>query len=410
MAAICGKRTLATAPRRHRPRRAPLRRLGVDLPPELSSSSSTGGASTTTASRTPASSYRLTSAGAVRPTSRRCASGHRGGTTPSTSTTKTSRTSSATPPPSSGTARRADVSLIRCEVADRVATITLDDPDRRNAMTSTWSTRSWPRSTAWRRTTAWARSRHRRPAGLLRGADLSHLGSRSRRACATSTRASSAWAAAPLPTLAAVNGAAVGAGMNLALVLRPAAGRPPGPSSTRGSCSSALHPGGGHTWMFHVSRAAGRGGARSLFGEVLDGPGRALRPRVALRRRRRAGWPRPPRWPAAPPACRGALPPGQGHPGGDARRPDPCRGGRPRARGAALVVGPARVRRTAEGACGRRSPAADPTGSEVGACRVLGVEQEVGDEVQQRGPLLSSRCSTVCANSAFVGTRPNIPR
>ena len=28
-----------------------------------------------------------------------------------------------------------DVSLIRCEVADRVATITLDDPDRRNALT-----------------------------------------------------------------------------------------------------------------------------------------------------------------------------------------------------------------------------------------------------------------------------------
>ena len=53
----------------------------------------------------------------------------------------------------------------------------------------------------------------------------------------------------PLPTLAAVNGAAVGAGMNLALVcdVRIAARR--AKFDTR-FLQLGLHPGGGHTWMF----------------------------------------------------------------------------------------------------------------------------------------------------------------
>ncbi len=77
-------------------------------------------------------------------------------------------------------------------------------------------------------------------------------------------------ARSPLPTLAAVNGAAVGAGMNLALGcdVRLAARR--AKFDTR-FLQIGLHPGGGHTWM--LRRIAGPQAAMAavVFGEVMDG-------------------------------------------------------------------------------------------------------------------------------------------
>ncbi|MGZ4673532.1 MAG: enoyl-CoA hydratase [Ilumatobacteraceae bacterium] len=77
-------------------------------------------------------------------------------------------------------------------------------------------------------------------------------------------------ARSPLPTLAAVNGAAVGAGMNLALGcdIRLAARR--AKFDTR-FLQIGLHPGGGHTWM--LRRIAGPQAAMAavIFGEVIDG-------------------------------------------------------------------------------------------------------------------------------------------
>jgi len=77
-------------------------------------------------------------------------------------------------------------------------------------------------------------------------------------------------ARSPLPTLAAVNGAAVGAGMNLAL------GCDVRLASTRAKFDTrflqiGLHPGGGHTWM--QVRTVGHQGAMAavIFGQVLDG-------------------------------------------------------------------------------------------------------------------------------------------
>src|SRR5206468_6591104 len=74
----------------------------------------------------------------------------------------------------------------------------------------------------------------------------------------------------PLPTIAAVNGAAVGAGMNLALVcdVRIAARR--AKFDTR-FLQLGLHPGGGHTWMFRRIAGPQAVFATVVFGEVLDG-------------------------------------------------------------------------------------------------------------------------------------------
>ncbi|MBM3805629.1 MAG: enoyl-CoA hydratase [Actinobacteria bacterium] len=74
----------------------------------------------------------------------------------------------------------------------------------------------------------------------------------------------------PLPTIAAVNGAAVGAGMNLALCcdVRIAAER--AKFDTR-FLQIGLHPGGGHTWMFRNIAGPQATMAAVVFGEVLDG-------------------------------------------------------------------------------------------------------------------------------------------
>lgn len=76
-------------------------------------------------------------------------------------------------------------------------------------------------------------------------------------------------AACPLPTIAAVNGAAVGAGLNLALAADVRLAGPKAKFDTR-FLPLGLHPGGGYTWM--AQRALGPQGAAAmtLFGEVLD--------------------------------------------------------------------------------------------------------------------------------------------
>ena len=74
----------------------------------------------------------------------------------------------------------------------------------------------------------------------------------------------------PLPTIAAVNGAAVGAGMNLALCcdVRIAAHR--AKFDTR-FLQIGLHPGGGHTWMLRNIVGPQATMAAVIFGEILDG-------------------------------------------------------------------------------------------------------------------------------------------
>jgi enoyl-CoA hydratase len=74
----------------------------------------------------------------------------------------------------------------------------------------------------------------------------------------------------PLPTVAAVNGPAVGAGFNLALAcdLRVAG------TSARFDARFlriGIHPGGGHTWLLDRAVGPQAAAALNLFGERLDG-------------------------------------------------------------------------------------------------------------------------------------------
>ena len=74
----------------------------------------------------------------------------------------------------------------------------------------------------------------------------------------------------PLPTIAAVNGPAVGAGFNLALVCDLRVTTPAARFDTR-FAQIGLHPGGGHVWMLDRLAGPQTTAAMALFGERVDG-------------------------------------------------------------------------------------------------------------------------------------------
>ena len=166
-------------------------------------------------------------------------------------------------------------SRVRTEIADRVAVVTLDDPDRRNALDLPFCDElvaTFDELEA--RDDVGAVVVTGAPPAFCAGADLSHLGSSgggdAREGLLAVYEGFLRVGRCPLPTIAAVNGAAVGAGMNLALVcdLR-LAGRS-ARFDTR-FLQLGLHPGGGHTWLFRRITGPQAVVATVLFGEVLDG-------------------------------------------------------------------------------------------------------------------------------------------
>ena len=162
------------------------------------------------------------------------------------------------------------------DIADGVAVVTLDAPDRRNALTLPMvdeiaaaldAARGRPRRSAPSSSPA-----PRRPSA--RAPTCPTSGRASARACCTSTRGSSASAGRPLPSIAAVNGAAVGAGVNLALVCDVIVAGASARFDTR-FLQLGIHPGGGHTWMLQRRVGPQAAAAMVLFGRVLDGPAAA---------------------------------------------------------------------------------------------------------------------------------------
>jgi len=169
------------------------------------------------------------------------------------------------------------------DVRDRVALITVNDPERRNAVTLDISaglraaiSRAEDDSGVHAVIVTGAGS------AFCAGADLSNLGSRpARESLHQIYDGFLAVADCTLPTVAAVNGPAVGAGLNLALACDVRIAGPKAVFDPRFQ-KLGIHPGGGATWM--LQRAAGPEVARAalLFGMRFDAEA-AVRHRIALR-------------------------------------------------------------------------------------------------------------------------------
>ncbi|MGW4101022.1 MULTISPECIES: enoyl-CoA hydratase [unclassified Mycobacterium] len=155
-------------------------------------------------------------------------------------------------------------------VDDHIAVITVNDPDRRNAVT-------FEMSAALRAAVEAAEANPDVHAVIVTGAgkafcagaDLTALGEATEDGLRKIYDGFLAVANCTLPTIAAVNGAAVGAGLNLALA---ADVRIAGPSALFDPRFQKLgiHPGGGATWM--LQRGVGPQVARAalLFGMRFD--------------------------------------------------------------------------------------------------------------------------------------------
>ena len=163
------------------------------------------------------------------------------------------------------------MALVLLEIADGVATLTLNNPDERNTMTAPMVAEI---------IAAMDRIEGDSAIGALvvtgtapafcAGANLGNLAEADGESLGVIYEGFLRIARSPLPTIAAVNGAAVGAGMNLALGcdVRIAAKR--AKFDTR-FLQLGIHPGGGHTWMLRRIVGPQVTAATVLFGEVLDG-------------------------------------------------------------------------------------------------------------------------------------------
>ena len=161
--------------------------------------------------------------------------------------------------------------MVMYDVRDGIATLTLNNPSERNSMTAEMvrdivsamdSAESDPNVRVVIVTGA--------PPAFCAGANLGNLAEATRESLLDIYEGFLRIARSPLPTIAAVNGAAVGAGMNLALGCDLRIAGKSAKFDTR-FLQLGLHPGGGNTWMQLRIAGLQTAMATALFGEVLDG-------------------------------------------------------------------------------------------------------------------------------------------
>ncbi len=161
--------------------------------------------------------------------------------------------------------------LVLTDVSDGVGTLTLNNPDERNTLTAPMVEEIVAAVEAFEADDAvGAIVVTGTPPAFCAGANLGNLRNSDGASLGNIYEGFLRVARSTLPTLAAVNGAAVGAGMNMALGcdVRIAARR--ARFDTR-FLQIGIHPGGGHTWMFRRIAGPQTTMAAVLFGEVLDG-------------------------------------------------------------------------------------------------------------------------------------------
>jgi enoyl-CoA hydratase len=156
------------------------------------------------------------------------------------------------------------------ERRDGVGIVTIDLPERRNSLTIGMSAQLVEHVAACEADDdVSAIVVTGAPPAFCAGADLTALGEAREDGLRAIYAGFLAVAKSSLPTIAAVNGAAVGAGLNLALACDVRLVGPKARFDAR-FLQLGLHPGGGMTWM--VQRLVGpqTAAAMTLFGQILD--------------------------------------------------------------------------------------------------------------------------------------------
>lgn len=164
------------------------------------------------------------------------------------------------------------MSLITTEVRDRVGILTLNDPDRRNAISMAMNEDIGAVLDDWESDDGiGALVITGAGKGFCAGADLDELmaGSNAEEMNAI-YEGFLRIAHTPLPTVGAVNGAAVGAGMNMVLACDViVAARERARFESR-FLQIGIHPGGGHTWRLRQIAGRSTTMAMVLFNQMLD--------------------------------------------------------------------------------------------------------------------------------------------
>jgi enoyl-CoA hydratase len=162
------------------------------------------------------------------------------------------------------------MALVNTEISDRVALLTLSDPERRNALSLAMADELSDAIDSLEARDVGAMVITGAGPAFCAGADLGVLARAEGTELVRVYRSFGRVFQSTIPSVAAVNGAAVGAGFNLALVCDL---RLVGESARFDTAflRLAVHPGGGATWL--LQRQLGLQGAMALtaFQETLDG-------------------------------------------------------------------------------------------------------------------------------------------